>query len=636
MKYLLILLLATSAMAYGNGPYPSGGGGGGGSDTNGYVVATTNFVINQIYTNVNSQAYVSMSIQLTNPCSLALYIDDDTNNIWDTTNNIISYDFSSTGTFTNILASVVMPNARFMFTNVGTGPIGAPVTGACRWVSLGGGVGPTGATGATGAAGGSTPTTSPTNKIAYVNTTIGNDSTAVLGNQWLPYLTISNAVRAATPFGSVQLTAGQTNYISSAIMLSNVTLAAYGSYVVVNSDFTAANNAIFDVRQNDNIFGGKYIQPNAGLTTSFLFNDGSPATNRVLHVDNVSVVITNGATFTFGGGSFTNDCTIQNSTFWSRKGFLTGGDPHFILHCLNCTATVDATGLDAVIGINAFMGNWTIQGLLLDVKNASKQSIGLETQSGDNSFPCSYTINNSTMNVSGAGGALVNDIVSISTNLSLIYNNFIINGVARSSIQSSFTNISITADNPLVVNVAGPDDTNWCGTFSQISTNAANGMAVYQKIGGTNLVVYLDSGVNISPISWVLEAVTNDANAVGFSATEGVAQLPPSLIVNGITVSNLSAIFLTYGKTNVTTLNGDGFVGPSLSTSRTNTLVVTSSGVTNITAFNYLLSITAGTGLSLKSGDGTTILTPAINGAYPLKPGWRFTGTAVTAQAVIQ
>lgn len=67
----------------------------------------------------------------------------------------------------------------------------------------------------------------------------------------------------------------------------------------------------------------------------------------------------------------------------------------------------------------------------------------------------------------------------------------------------------------------------------------------------------------------------------------------------------------------------------------TNTLTVTATGVTNnSTTNNFLVSVTAGTGLAVKDSNGTQFLTPVLNNTFPLKPGQGFTGTAVTAIAV--
>ena len=70
------------------------------------------------------------------------------------------------------------------------------------------------------------------------------------------------------------------------------------------------------------------------------------------------------------------------------------------------------------------------------------------------------------------------------------------------------------------------------------------------------------------------------------------------------------------------------------SSSATNTLPVTSTGITNNTLVDYLLTVTAGTGLALKDPNGNQFMTPVLGDTVPLKPGWRFTGTAVTAQCV--
>lgn len=79
-------------------------------------------------------------------------------------------------------------------------------------------------------------------------------------------------------------------------------------------------------------------------------------------------------------------------------------------------------------------------------------------------------------------------------------------------------------------------------------------------------------------------------------------------------------------------LNG----GANALSAATNTLTVSSTGITNNTAFNYLLTITAGTGLAMKDGNGNQFATPVLGDTIPFKPGWRFTGTAVTAQCYQQ
>ena len=72
------------------------------------------------------------------------------------------------------------------------------------------------------------------------------------------------------------------------------------------------------------------------------------------------------------------------------------------------------------------------------------------------------------------------------------------------------------------------------------------------------------------------------------------------------------------------------------STFATNTLAVSATCVTNNSPINYLLTITAGTGLAIKDSNGNQFAVPVLGDTIPLKPGWRFTGTGVTAQCYAQ
>lgn len=69
--------------------------------------------------------------------------------------------------------------------------------------------------------------------------------------------------------------------------------------------------------------------------------------------------------------------------------------------------------------------------------------------------------------------------------------------------------------------------------------------------------------------------------------------------------------------------------------SSTNMLPVGTTGLTNNTVFHYLLSITAGTAMTLKDQNGTTFVVPTTNSTYLLKPGFRFSGTSITATAQV-
>jgi len=69
----------------------------------------------------------------------------------------------------------------------------------------------------------------------------------------------------------------------------------------------------------------------------------------------------------------------------------------------------------------------------------------------------------------------------------------------------------------------------------------------------------------------------------------------------------------------------------------TATLTVAATGVTNTTPFKFLLTVTAGTGLTLKDQENNTVTSSMVLGdTVPLKPGWKFTGTGVTGICIQQ
>lgn len=130
---------------------------------------------------------------------------------------------------------------------------------------------------------------------------------------------------------------------------------------------------------------------------------------------------------------------------------------------------------------------------------------------------------------------------------------------------------------------------------------------------GTNYIIYNEVGATI----W-LHGCTGNTNLI----------YDPSNHVHGV-------ISIVDGPVTLTN-SANIFAGTSYASTSTNILVVGATGVTNATAVNYLLSITAGTALALKDGNGNQFLTPVLGDAIPFKPGWRFTGTAVTGVCVQQ
>jgi hypothetical protein len=116
-------------------------------------------------------------------------------------------------------------------------------------------------------------------------------------------------------------------------------------------------------------------------------------------------------------------------------------------------------------------------------------------------------------------------------------------------------------------------------------------------------------------------------------ATTGVGNNP---IISGTYYPSTTAA-CTNTSTGTWIALGDGSpILSALAGISTNTLTVGSTGVTNNTSYNYLLTITAGTGLALKDPNGNQFATPVLGETVPLKPGWRFTGTTVTAQCYQQ
>ena len=136
----------------------------------------------------------------------------------------------------------------------------------------------------------------------------------------------------------------------------------------------------------------------------------------------------------------------------------------------------------------------------------------------------------------------------------------------------------------------------------------------------------------------VMHASNNGATAIGFVENGGDFEATGngSLVggyANGETVTATGAgEFKWSGPGSFT---GEFTPTGGIALSATNTLTVTSTGVTNGTSNTYLVSVTAGTGLTLKDSNGVQFLTPVSGSTFPLKPQWRFAGTGVTGLAVI-
>jgi hypothetical protein len=122
----------------------------------------------------------------------------------------------------------------------------------------------------------------------------------------------------------------------------------------------------------------------------------------------------------------------------------------------------------------------------------------------------------------------------------------------------------------------------------------------------------------------------NSADSSSALTYLGLPDMPSAIVTNNASRVTLSGDFNG---------NGGGLtnIPPAIMTAytATNTLTVFSTGLTNSTADTYLCSITAGSAMTLKDGNGNQFMTPDVNSTFPLKPNWKLSGTAITGTAVI-
>jgi hypothetical protein len=144
----------------------------------------------------------------------------------------------------------------------------------------------------------------------------------------------------------------------------------------------------------------------------------------------------------------------------------------------------------------------------------------------------------------------------------------------------------------------------------------------------SNGIVAYNNYVRTLPIPGVTVIDIQATNAP-YQSTAGyyIDNVHPATLLQGVEANAIARSQGVYSSLSYNALNYYQFA--------TNTLAITSTGVTNNTGDTYLVSVTAGTGLSVADGNGTAFRVPVINSTFPLKPAWRFTGTAVTATAVI-
>ena len=238
--------------------------------------------------------------------------------------------------------------------------------------------------------------------------------------------------------------------------------------------------------------------------------------------------------------------------------------------------------------------------------------------------------------------------------------------------------IDITADHPTMVgfnlfncgSAAGTNSWPSNSLFSIRGVGMVNEGAIHEiYVGGQTAGNYLDylnnEGTSIGPIYFVggdtgESEISGDRSATvsptgnsmrfsemnSFSAAQGFDRMIKFTgtnydvsITNNPGVVNDTVIGIGTKTSLVYSVGGSpvmSFTNGWVATYGTNTVTVTSTGLTNISSGNLLVSVTAGTGLVIKDGNGNQFLAPVLGNAFLLKPGWRLTGTAVTGIAVQQ
>lgn len=157
-----------------------------------------------------------------------------------------------------------------------------------------------------------------------------------------------------------------------------------------------------------------------------------------------------------------------------------------------------------------------------------------------------------------------------------------------------------------------------------------------------------DGGLGLHPAAWCTFYGGGSNGVANAYATIWIAptNLPTPILNGGINADGTN-IYVDESGVRGVILQGQGspLNGSSLTNvnpaalsayTSTNTLVVTGTGLTNATSDTYLISTTAGAGMVLKDANGNQFASPPATATFPLKPGWRLSGTAITGMALIQ
>ncbi len=111
-------------------------------DTNVTSITTTDFVINQFYTNGSKVAWVQacglVKADATHACQMALYLDQNGDGTFEQTGISLVEGINGVPTTGNVgaLSAYVMPGGRFVFTNTSSVVVPAIIGGSSQWVLI--------------------------------------------------------------------------------------------------------------------------------------------------------------------------------------------------------------------------------------------------------------------------------------------------------------------------------------------------------------------------------------------------------------------------------------------------------------------------------------------------------------------
>lgn len=173
------------------------------------------------------------------------------------------------------------------------------------------------------------------------------------------------------------------------------------------------------------------------------------------------------------------------------------------------------------------------------------------------------------------------------------------------------------------------------GAYAQLAAGINGASGVILSDTAKVLGAMITDGAGNYTISTTNQDVINTIVATQITK-DGVYSENTQMVLNPVLGSTSTWQFQTNvaAQGNVSVLNPigggitNGFASP---TTTTNALPVAATGVTNTLAINYVFSMTAGTGVTVQDPANHTFATLPVNSCMVLHPGWRVTGTGITA-----